>query len=298
MVETVSGERKVLAEGFGLTEAPRWRGDRLYFSDIQGHKVCTVDLTGKLETVVEFDTPCSGLGWLPNGDLLVTRMQEKKVVRVSGGKVSDHADVARFADGDINDMIVDAAGRAYVTQLGPLPVAGDRTPRFTRIITVEPDGTARVGAEQVRGPNGIAITPDGRTLIFSEAAASRMGALDIAPNGDLSNLRVAAETPPGTCPDGMCLDAQGGIWAALVVEIGPPMLPGPGFVRYDAQGKQTHLIALEEGRHAVACAFGGPDRKTLFLCTSAVVWGDGVAAARSARIETIAVPGFSGGGAP
>jgi sugar lactone lactonase YvrE len=298
MVETVTGARRTLAQGFTLTEAPRWRDGRLYFSDIHGHKVHTVDLAGTLETVASFDSPCSGLGWLANGDLLVSMMRQKKVVRVSGGKVSDHADVARFADEDINDMIVDAVGRAYVTQLGPTRVPGVTTPRYTRIITVEPDGTARVGAEGVRGPNGIAISPDGRTLIFSEAAGSRMGALDIAPNGDLSNLRAAAQTPPGTCPDGMCLDAQGGIWAALVVDLGPPLKPGPGFARYDAQGRQTHLIALEPGRHAVACAFGGPERRTLFLCTSGVVVGDGIAAARSARIETVEVPGFSGGGVP
>jgi sugar lactone lactonase YvrE len=297
MVETVTSGRRTLAEGFGLTEAPRWRDDRLYFSDIHGDKVHTVDLAGKVETVVAFDTPCSGLGFLPNGDLLVSLMAAAKVVRVSNGVVSDHTDVSQYADEHINDMIVGPTGRAYVTQLGPPRIEGETAPRYTRIITVEPDGRARVGAEGVRGPNGISITPDGRTLVISEAAGCRMGALDIAENGDLSNLRTVAEMP-GQCPDGMCLDAQGGVWAAQVVKLGSPLTPGDGFCRYDAKGQRTHVIPLEPGRHAVACAFGGPDRKTLFLCTTGAITAAEAKGQRSGRIETIEVPGLSGGGLP
>ncbi|HEY3694405.1 SMP-30/gluconolactonase/LRE family protein [Phenylobacterium sp.] len=299
MVETVTSERKVLAEGFCLTEAPRWRNDRLYFSDIQGHEVHTVDLAGKVETVASFDGPCSGLGFLPDGDLLVSLMAAAKVVRISGGEVSDHADVARYADERINDMIVDPAGRAYVTQLGPPPVAGSDAPRYTRIIIVEPDGRARVGAEGLQGPNGIGVSPDGRTLVVSESGGARVSALDIAADGGLSNLRAFAELPAGQCPDGLCLDAQGGVWAAVVFAEGPrPLTPGPGFCRYDARGRLTHLIPLEAGRHAVACTFGGADRKTLFLCTSGALAGREARRDRSARIETVAVAGFSGDGLP
>jgi len=298
MVETVTQGRKVLAEGFGLTEAPRWRDGKLWFSDIHGHKVHTVDLAGRVETIAAFDSPCSGLGFTPNGDLLISLMAETKVVRLSNGKVSDHADVSRFADEHINDMVVDAAGRAYVTQLGPSPNPNAPAKRYTRIITVEPDGTARVGFEGLQGPNGIAISADGGALVFSEAGGYRMSALDIAPNGDLSNLRTVAELPQGVCPDGMCLDAQGGVWAAGVVQIGPPLKPGPGFCRFDARGELTHLIPVEPGRFAIACAFGGEDRRTLLLCTTGAITEDAAQKQRDARIEKIELPGFSGAGTP
>lgn len=297
MTQTVTEGRKTLAEGFCLTEAPRWRDGKLYFSDIHGHKVHAVDLAGRVETIAAFDNPCSGLGFTPDGDLLISLMAETKVVRLSHGKLSDHADVARFADEHINDMVVDAVGRAYVTQLGPMRTAEAPALRYTRIIIVEPDGTARVGHDGLQGPNGIAISEDGRTLVFSEAGGFRMSALDIAGNGDLSNLRTVAELPDGVCPDGMCLDAQGGVWAAGVVKIGAPLTPGPGFCRYE-NGTLTHLIPLEPGRHAVACAFGGEDRRTLFLCTSGSVHDEESQRVRSARIETIEAPGLSGAGVP
>jgi sugar lactone lactonase YvrE len=298
MTQTITDGRTVLAEGFGLTEAPRWRDGRLWFSDIHGHKVHTVDLAGRVETIAAFDSPCSGLGFTPNGDLLISLMAKTKVVRLSKGEVSDHADVSRFADEHINDMVVDAVGRAYVTQLGPSPVAGSPAKRYTRIITVEPDGTAREGHDGLQGPNGIAISADGRTLVFSEAGGYRMSALDIAPNGDLSNLHTVAELPAGVCPDGMCLDAQGGVWAAGVVKIGPPLAPGPGFCRFDEKGELTHLIPLEPGRFPIACAFGGEDRSTLFLCTTGAITEDTAQRQRDARIETIKLPGFSGAGTP
>ena len=297
MTQTITEGRRVLAAGFALAEAPRWRDGRLWFSDLQGHKVHTVDLTGRVETIAAFDSPCSGLGFTPNGDLLVSLMAETKVVRLSQGEVRDHADVSRFADEEINDMVVDAVGRAYVTQLGPSPDPDAPARRYTRIITVEPDGTARVGCEGLQGPNGVAISADGRTLVVSESGGCRMSALDIAPNGDLSNLRAVAELP-GVCPDGMCLDAQGGVWAAGVVEIGPPLKPGPGFCRFDAKGELTHLIPLEPGRFAIACAFGGEDRRTLLLCTTGAIAADAARRQRDARIETIEIPGFSGAGTP
>jgi sugar lactone lactonase YvrE len=297
MTRTVTEGRKTLAEGFCLTEAPRWRDGRLYFSDIHGHKVHTVDLASRVETVAAFESAASGLGFTPGGDLLISMMSERKLVRLSGGRVSDHADVGRFADEHINDMIVDAVGRAYVTQLGPSRVAGAPARRYTRIITVEPDGTARVGHDGLQGPNGIAISEDGRTLVFSEAGGYRMSALDIAGNGDLSNLRTVAELPDRVCPDGMCLDAQGGVWVAGVVRIGPPMAPGPGFCRYEDEAL-THVIPLEPGRHAIACAFGGEDRRTLFLCTGGSIHEEESQRLRSARIETIEIAGLSGAGRP
>jgi sugar lactone lactonase YvrE len=298
MAEVVAQGRQTLADGFCLTEAPRWRNGRLYFSDVHGGKVHTVDLSGKVQTVVDFGSACSGIGFMPNGDMLVVRMAENTVVRVSGGQVLPHADLGAFADTEINDMVVGPTGRAYVTQLGPLRTQDAPAKRYTRIVIVEPDGSARVGFEGLQGPNGVALSEDGRTLVFSEAGGFRMSALDVSPSGDLSNLRTVAALPDGVCPDGMCLDAQGGAWAAAVVEIGTPLKPGPGFCRYDAKGNLTHTVTLEPDRHAVACAFGGEDRSVLFLCTDGVVTPAEAVRDRSARIERIVVPGFTGAGIP
>ena len=298
MAQTVTSPRRTLADGFTLTEAPRWRGDRLYFADIHTSRVCTVDLSGKVETILEHEGGLSGIGFLPDGDMLVVNMEPCTVLRVSNGKVSVHADLKRFADTHINDMVVDKTGRAYVTQLGPDRVPGQTGPRYTRVVIVEPDGSARAGAEELRGPNGIAISQDDRTLVLCEAGGAKLSAFDIAANGDLSGRRVFAQLEPGQCPDGMCLDAQGGAWPAVVVNLGPPLVPGPGFCRYDASGQLTHVIPLEEGRHAVACAFGGPGRKTLFLCTAAGITADVTRANRGGRIEVIEVDGFTGGGIP
>jgi sugar lactone lactonase YvrE len=298
MAQTVTSPRATLADGFCLTEAPRWRDGKLYFSDVRGSKVHTVDLRGRVETLVDLPGGCSGLGFLPNGDLLVVRMEEATVIRVSDGEISDHADLKRYTDTEINDMVVDKMGRGYVTQLGPDRVAGSTAPRYTRVVIVEPDGSTRVGAEDLRGPNGIGISEDGRTLVLCEAGGGRLTAFDVAENGDLSGRRVFAELAPGECPDGMCLDAQGGAWAAVVVNFGPPVVPGPGFCRYDANGELTHVIPLEAGRHAVACAFGGEGRRTLFLCTTDAITGEAARASRKARIEMIEVEGLFGAGVP
>jgi sugar lactone lactonase YvrE len=294
-VITLNNKRTVVAEGFRFTEAPRWWNERLYFPDINSRKVHYIDERGAVQTLVEFPIRCSGIGFLPDGDLLAV-LKDNTLARVSNGRISHYADLKRFADTTINDMVVTRSGRAYVTQLGPEKPAGTM-PRETRVVTVELGGEARVAVEGLKGPNGIAITDDQRTLVISESGASRLVAFDVAGNGDLSNQRVFGQLEDGVYPDGMCLDAQGGAWAGAVIRIGPPRIPGPGFVRFDANGVMTHLLPLEPGRHAVACVFGGEGRRTLFLATSTAV-GLGEDSPFIANIESVEVEGFSGAGIP
>jgi sugar lactone lactonase YvrE len=292
---TLTNKRTVVAENFRFTEAPRWWNERLYFPDISSRKVHYIDERGAVQTLVEFPIRCSGIGFLPNGDLLAV-LKDNTLARVSNGKIHHYADLQRFADTTINDMVVTKTGRAYVTQLGPEKPPGTM-PRDTRVVTVELGGAARVAVEGLKGPNGIAVTDDERTLVMSESGASRLVAFEIDHKGDLSNRRVFGKLEDGVYPDGMCLDAQGGAWAGAVVRIGPPRVPGPGFVRFDANGEMTHLLPLEPGRHAVACVFGGPGRKTLFLATAGAV-GLGEDGPLVANIESVEIDGFSGAGIP
>jgi sugar lactone lactonase YvrE len=292
---TITEGRRVVAGPFRFTECPRWWNNRLYFPDISSRKVHYIDERGETQTLVEFPIRCSGIGFLPDGDLLAV-LKDNTLARVSNGKISHYADLQRFADTTINDMVVTKTGRAYVTQLGPEKPPGTM-PRDTRIVTVELGGEARVAVEGLKGPNGIAVTDDERTLVVSESGASRLAAFDIDRNGDLSNERTFGKLWPGCYPDGMCLDAQGGAWAGAVVWIGPPRIPGPGFVRFAANGEITHLIPLEPGRHAVACVMGGEGRKTLFMATSAAV-GLGEDSPFIAHIEAIEIEGISGAGIP
>ena len=199
----------VLLDGLAFPEGPRWHEDRLFFSDMHAHRVVAVDAGGNDETIVEVPNQPSGLGWLPGGDLLVVSMVDRKVLRLAGGTLAVHADLADLAPANCNDMVVDARGRAYVGNFGFDMYAGEPW-RKTNIIAVDPDGNAWVAADEMSFPNGPVITPDGRTLIVGESSAARLTAFDIADDGSLSNRRVWASLREiGATPDGICLDADG-----------------------------------------------------------------------------------------
>jgi hypothetical protein len=167
------------------------------------------------------------------------------------------ADLSGLATFHCNDMVVDAGGGAYVGNFG-FDLDGGEAPVPTVLIRVDPDGTARVAADDVRFPNGSVITPDGRTLIVGESFAGRLTAWDIAAGGTLSNRRVWAQLD-GAVPDGICLDAEGGIWSAC---------PISGRVLRVLEGGQVTDVVTIERRGAYACMLGGADRRTLFICTA------------------------------
>lgn len=296
MTITISAPVETIASGFTLTEGPRWRDGRLYFSDMFAHRICAVDEAGRLEILVEAADKPSGLGFLPSGDLLFVLMSTAKIMRRSTKGVTLHADLASFADGDINDMAVGPTGRAYVGQLGFDHDKGEK-PKTTSLIMVEPDGRASIAARDLWGPNGIVLAADGRTLITAEASGFQISAFDVDGAGRLSNRRIFAKPPEGQAPDGICMDSGGGIWAALPVALGAPGIFGPGFVRFEEGGRATHLIPIQEGRRAIACAFGGADRRTLYLCTTDSFVPDEARVRRGARIERVRLE-FTGAGIP
>lgn len=269
---------ETLLDGLTFPEAPRWHDGRLWFSDFYTHRVLTVTPEGAVETILEVPQRPSGLGWTPDGALLVVSMLDRRLLRVERGTTRVLADLSAVATGPCNDMVVDGRGRAYVGNFGYDRHKGE-PPRTTCLARVDPDGRVSRAAEDLFFPNGTVITPDGRTLIVGETQAHRLTAFDVAPDGQLDNRRVWASLDENVFPDGICLDAEGAIWVSDA--------RGFALVRVREGGKIDGTVSTGT-RYAFACMLGGADRRTLFVCTST---GSGPAMAdkRDGAIETVRV---------
>lgn len=241
-------------------ESPRWHDGALWFSDFYQHAVKRVTMDGLVETVVHVPGQPSGLGWLPDGRLLVVSMTDRRLLRLDRDGLQLVADLSQLAPFHCNDMVVDAQGCAYVGNFG-FDMPGRETPKPTGLIRVTPEGAVKVVAEDLHFPNGCVITPDGRTLIVAESYAARLTAFCINVDGSLGDRRIWASLPGAAAPDGICLDAQGAIWVACPVT--------REVMRVREGGEVTHRIATPG--QAVACMLGGPQRKTLFLLTGKVM---------------------------
>ena len=268
-----------ILDGLAFGEGPRWRDGLLWFSDFYRHEVVTVSPGGDREHRVEVPEQPSGLGWLPDGDLLIVSMLDRRLLRWNGEELTEHADLSDLVSAPCNDMVVDGDGRAYVGNFGFDRHKGE-TFTETNLVVVEPDGSTTVGPGDLAFPNGTVITPDGSTLIIGESWGNRLTAFERDPaTGTLGERRIWADLGAGV-PDGICLDADGAIWVAD---------PRNGQVfRVREGGEVTDRIGCGEGRHAFACMLGGADGTTLFVVTNTGS-GPGVAEARSGRIETIEV---------
>ena len=276
----MAGAVTTLAEGIYFGEGPRWHQGRLWFSDFYAHRVYSLGLDSDLITELEFEGQSSGLGWLPDGSLLVVRMELREVWRRwPDGRFERHADLTGHSAHLCNDMVVDARGRAYVGNFGfdldaamksrgPASVIADHPQ--TCLALVQADGTVSNAApgEQFSFPNGMVITPDGSTLIVAETLAGCLTALDIAEDGTLSNRRQWAPTSP-RLPDGICLDASGAVWIANPL--------APECVRIAAGGEVLEVIETN-GLNCYACMLGGPAGKNLFML---VAPGSSAAAAKT-----------------
>lgn len=245
----------VLVDGLRFPECPRWRDGVLWFSDLYGPTVHTVDPDGRLATVCEVPARPHGLGFLPDGTLLVVSSQDRRLLRLDPDGLHEVADLTELTGGDANDMVVDARGRAYIGNFG-FDIFGGAPIASTTLVLVTPDGDARVVADDLIFPNGCVLTPDGRTLVVAETYESRLTAFDVAADGSLSGRRVFAQLS-GMTPDGICLDADGALWVASPFS--------NAFLRVADGGEVLDRIETS-GRMAVACMLGGDDGHTLFLC--------------------------------
>lgn len=279
-------EPRVLIDNLRYPEAPRWHNGRLYVSDFFGHEVVSSDLAGYRETRLRLpgEQP-GGLGWLPDGRMLIASMRDARLLVADGDDVVELADLRAHA-AVLNDMIVSASGRAYIGELPDVYIdegadevvdgfnAGGEPSGTQALFAVDltPDNWGRVSvvASGLRLPNAMAITPDGRTLILAETLESRLLAFDIHEDGSLHAQRTWAQLPG--MPDGICLDAEGQVWVAM------PLPARSGFVRVAEGGEITERIDTESA--AVACTLGGEAGDHLFLVEIDVI---GTGSARALR---------------
>ncbi len=277
---------RLLLADIAFGEGPRWHDDRLYFSDMHSGKVLAVDLAGQCREVCAVPNAPSGLGWLPDGRMLVVSMTDRRLLRQEAdGTLSEFADLSAHAAFHCNDMVVDDKGRAYVGNFGwDLHGGGESQP--AALVLVGADGAPRIVAEDLEFPNGCVITPDGGTLVIGETMGQRLTAFDVEPDGSLSGRREWADTP-GIWPDGICLDAEGAIWVASPVS--------HACFRIREGGEITHKVEVET--QAYACMLGGPERRHLFLCTAGNSDPETCARVRDGRIEVVEVD-VAGAGLP
>ncbi|MBM3693668.1 MAG: SMP-30/gluconolactonase/LRE family protein [Actinobacteria bacterium] len=269
-----------LVTGRSFLEGPRWHDGALHVSDMHGDAVLRIAPDGTIETVVEVAQP-SGLGWLPDGDLLVVSMAARQVLRHDGATTTVHADLSAAAAHEINDMVVDRHGHAFVGQFG-YDLRGGGAPVPAPLLRVDPDGSVHEAAPDLRMANGMVITPDG-VLVVAESSGRCLTGFDLADDGTLHHRRCWADLPDH--PDGICLDAEGGVWIAAPVT--------DRFVRVEAGGAVTDVVETP-GTHAIACVLGGIDGRTLFLLVAGTHGARAEAqAARDAAVltTTVRVPG-------
>ncbi|MHB8574940.1 MAG: SMP-30/gluconolactonase/LRE family protein [Dehalococcoidia bacterium] len=272
----------VLLEGLRFPECPRWHDGRLWFVDMDAEQVLTVDLLGHKDVVLTLPGRPAGLGWAPDGRLLVVSMLNRRLNRLDGSAVQVVADLSGQEPSPLNDMVVDQSGRAYIAAFG-FDLHGGAAFAKGNLYRVDQDGMVQVAAEAMDFPNGMVIAPDGRTLIVAETMGRRLTAFAIAADGSLTDKRIWAETGAAT-PDGICLDAEGAVWISSY-RTGE-------FLRVLEGGEVTDRIPVP-GRAAVACMLGGDDRRTLFMCTAETRPGDVARAYSKGFIETahVDVPG-------
>lgn len=270
VLESGPARTALLADGFCFGEGPRWFEGLLWFSDMLGQAVHTVSLDGSVTTVPLPGHAPSGLGFRPDGTLLIVSTERRTVLAYDGEIVTEVADLSAVTPADLGDMVVDERGRAYV---------GSQARAGGVIVRLDPDNSAHVVAEDLDFPNGMAITPDGGTLIVAESIGRRLSSFAIDGSGGLSGRRVFADGLDGP-PDGIALDAEGGVWTSMTL--------AHQFERVLPGGSVTDRIDIGS-RAAIACMLGGPDRRTLFLLSSADAYPARMAGTRTSWVQTVRV---------
>ncbi len=267
-----------LADGFCFGEGPRWFEGLLWFSDMLGAAVHTCDWRGSLTTLPLPGHSPSGLGFRPDGSLLIVSTEDKQVLRYDGETVAPVADLSDLAPASLGDMVIDDLGRAYI---------GSQAVEGGIIVRLDTDDSATVVATDLDFPNGMVITEDRGTLIVAESIGRRLTAYSITEDGGLTDRRPFADNLDGP-PDGIALDAHGGVWVAMTL--------AHQFERITEGGEVTDRIDLGD-RVAIACALGGPERRTLFLLTSTDAYPRRLVGTRLARLDAVQVD-IPGAGLP
>jgi sugar lactone lactonase YvrE len=275
----------IIAEGLAFPEAPRWHAGRLWFTDQHARAILAVDPAGACETIAPTEDLPGGLGWLPDGRILVVFMTQQRVMQLTSDGLAEYADLSALASFHCNDMVVDARGRAYVGNFGfDLHGGGKVTP--AEIVRIDQDRRVEVFARDVVFPNGSVITPSGDTLLVAETFAHRISAFGLDARGRVALRQLWVDLGRHT-PDGICMDGEGAVWVAS---------PGTKSLFRVEQGGAILDHCTTRGT-PYACMLGGEDRRTLYICTSETDDPQEAAKERSGRIEQVRVA-IAGAGLP
>ena len=266
-----------LANGFCFGEGPRWFEGLLWFSDMLGEAVHTIDLQGSMTTLPLPGRSPSGLGFRPDGTLLIVSTADRQVLSYDGDTVTTVADLSDITPASLGDMVVDEAGCAFI---------GSQAREGGVVVRLDPDDTVSVVADGLDFPNGMVITPEG-TLIVAESTGRRLTEFTISADGELSDRRVFADGLEGA-PDGITLDAKGGVWTSMTL--------AHQFMRIINGGNITDRIDMGD-RSAIACTLGGPERRTLFLLSSTDSYPDRLVGTKLSRVDALIVD-IPGAGLP
>jgi sugar lactone lactonase YvrE len=243
---------QLLMGGLAFPESPRWHDGRLWLSDWGAGEVIRLGLDGRSEGVARIPSFPMCIDPLPDGRLLIVDSNARRILRrEADGTLVTHADLSGFGTHPWNEIAVDGRGNAYVNNIGFDFPEGEVAPGT--IVVATPEGSVRQVADGVEFPNGMAVTPDSRTLIVAESYGNRLTAFDISADGGLTNRRTWADVEDH--PDGICLDAEGAIWYG---DVGTKRA-----VRVREGGEVLEAIELDRG--CFACALGGSDGRTLFM---------------------------------
>lgn len=247
-------EWRVVADGFAFVEGIRWHDGALWASDVFAREVVRID-EAEVSVVARIPGRPSGLGWAPDGALLICSMRDRQLLRLLDGAIEVVADLAPVTGGDCNDMLVDRSGRAYIGNFGYDYAAGHQR-RSTSLVLVDADAAVRTVADDLWFPNGMALTPDGRTLFVAETPAERISAFRVSADGSLHDRRTLADLD-GLRPDGICLDDRERLWVAS---------PATGELAcLTADGRIRSRERAPDGT-AQTCTIGGVNGRTLFVC--------------------------------
>ena len=268
---------KLLLDGLMFPEGPRWHQNKLWFTDQHARQIKTVDINGDSQLIAKLSDLPGGLGWLPDGRLLVVSMCNRQLLVLEHNELQLFSDLSELASFHCNDLLVDQHGRSYVGNFG-YDLHGGAALSTAEIILISPQGKPKVVSTEVIFPNGMAITPDGNTLIVAETFASRLSSFSIQSDGSLGKRELWADLD-GAFPDGICLDQKNAIWVAC---------PNTGDVmRVEQGGVVTDRV--EAIGNAYACMLGGTEQNILFVLTSETDDPEEAIHTCSGRIEVVDV---------
>ena len=249
---------RLLTNDLVYAESPRWHNDCLWISDVHDYTVKTIDSSGQVTPIVEVPGRPSGLGFTQDGRAAVVSSLERKIYWIENRMLVEAFDLDDVATGPLGDMVIDGQGRLWVDDVG-YDRSSDADPKLGQIILAEHARGGRVVADGLAFPNGCAVSHSGTTYVIAETDARQVSQFSISGRGELSRRRTLAQLDE--MPDGLCLDADGGMWVA--------MLTSGTFVRLDRRGEIDRRVRVPSAS-GTACALGGENRRTLFLCSATV----------------------------